>query len=60
MDHNLGHKAGLDKYKKTEIILYVLSDLKNKTRNRQQKVRKYLNTQRINNALLNTSAFTKK
>jgi endonuclease/exonuclease/phosphatase family metal-dependent hydrolase len=26
IDHNLGHKANLSKYKKTEIILCILSD----------------------------------
>jgi hypothetical protein len=55
IDHVLGHKASLNKYKKIEINPCILSDhnaikleLNNKTNNR-----KYTNNWRLNNTLLN-------
>jgi hypothetical protein len=55
INHILGHKASLSKYKKTEIILCILSDhnalkleLNNKNNNR-----KYANNWNLNNTLLN-------
>jgi hypothetical protein len=53
-DHTLGHKASLNKYKKTKITTYILSDhneieleLNNKSSSR-----KYANNWRLNNTLL--------
>jgi hypothetical protein len=37
MDHILGHKANLNKFKKTEITPYIISDQRSKTRPQQQK-----------------------
>jgi exonuclease III len=37
IDHILGHKAGLNKYKKVEITPCILSHHTNKTRSQQQK-----------------------
>jgi hypothetical protein len=55
IDHMLGHKTSLNKYKETEITLCILSDpnavkleLNNKSSNR-----KYENNWRPNNMLLN-------
>jgi hypothetical protein len=55
IDHILGHKASLSKYKKTEIIPCILSDhnamkleLKNK-----RKDKKHANNWKLNNSLLN-------
>jgi hypothetical protein len=55
IDHNLGHKASLKKYKKIEIIHCILSghnaiilELNNKSSNI-----KYTNNWRLNNTLLN-------
>jgi hypothetical protein len=54
IDHILGHKASLRKYKKTDIIPCILSDhnalklvLNNKNNNR-----KYANNWKLNNTLL--------
>jgi thiamine pyrophosphokinase len=55
IDHILGHKTSLSKYKKTEIIPCILSDhnalkleLNNKNNNR-----KHANSWKLNNTLLN-------
>jgi hypothetical protein len=54
IDHILGHKASLNKYKKTEIIPFMLSDhkaLKLELNNKSRR-RKYTNNWRLNNTLL--------
>jgi hypothetical protein len=54
IDHILGHKASLNKYKKTEIIPFMLSDhkaLKLELNNKSSR-RKYTNNWRLNNTLL--------
>jgi hypothetical protein len=54
IDHILGHKASLSKYKKTEIIPCILSDhsaLKLEHNNKNN--RKYANNWKLNNTLLN-------
>jgi hypothetical protein len=54
INHTLGHKASLNKYKKTEITLCILSDhntIKFKLNNKR-KNRKYSNTWRLNSTLL--------
>jgi hypothetical protein len=55
IDHNLGHKASLSKYKKIEIIACILSDhkalkleLNNKNNNK-----KHASSWKLNNTLLN-------
>jgi endonuclease/exonuclease/phosphatase family metal-dependent hydrolase len=55
IDHILGHKANLIKYKKMEIIPCILSDhnaLKLELNNKRNN-RKYANSWRLNNTLLN-------
>jgi exonuclease III len=55
IDHILGHKASLSKYKKVEIILCILSDhnaLKLELNNKN-KSRKYANNWKLNNTLHN-------
>jgi hypothetical protein len=55
IDHILGHKASLSKYKKIEIILCILSDhnaLKLELNNKNN-TRKYRNNWKLNNTLLN-------
>jgi exonuclease III len=55
IDHILGHKASLSKYKKIEIIPGILSDhnaLKLELNNRNNS-RKYANNWKLNNTLLN-------
>jgi hypothetical protein len=54
IDHILGHKASLSKYKKIEIISYILSDhnaLKLELNNKNNSG-KHTNNWRLNNALL--------
>jgi hypothetical protein len=54
-DHILGHKASLNKYKKIEIILCILSDhnaLKLELNNKHNS-RKHANNWKLNNTLLN-------
>jgi hypothetical protein len=54
-DHILGHKEILSKYKKTEIIPYILSDhtaLKLKINNKNSS-KKHTNNWKLNNTLLN-------
>jgi exonuclease III len=54
IDHILGHKASLSKYKKIEIIPCILSDhnaLKLKLNNKNNN-RKYANNWKLNNTLL--------
>jgi hypothetical protein len=55
IDHILGHKASLSKYKKIEIIPCILSDhsaLKLELHN-QNNSRKYANSWKLNNTFLN-------
>jgi hypothetical protein len=55
IDHILGHKASLNKYKKTEITLCILSDhnaIKLQLNNKRSS-RKYSNNWRLKNTLLN-------
>jgi exonuclease III len=55
IDHILGHKVSVNKYKKTEITPYTLSDhnaIKLELNNRSS-IRKYANNWRLNNTLLN-------
>jgi hypothetical protein len=55
IDHILGHKASLSKYKKTEIIHCILSDhnaLKLQLNNKNNS-RKYANNWKLNSTLLN-------
>jgi hypothetical protein len=55
IDHILGHKASLSKYKKTEIIPCILPDhnaLKLELNNKNNS-RKYTNNWKLNNTLLN-------
>jgi replicative superfamily II helicase len=55
MDHILGHKTSLNKYKKTEITPFVLSyhnAIKLEFNNKSSS-RKYANNWRLNNTLLN-------
>jgi replicative superfamily II helicase len=55
MDHILGHKTSLNKYKKTEITPFVLSDHNaiELECNNKSSSRKYANNWRLNNTLLN-------
>jgi exonuclease III len=55
IDHILGHKASLSKYKKFEIIPYILSDhnaLKLEINNKKSS-KKHTNNWKLNNTLLN-------
>ena len=55
MDHMVGHKTSLKKFKKNEIISNIISDhnyLKLET-NLKEKTEKHSNTWRLNNMLLN-------
>jgi exonuclease III len=55
IDHILGHKASLSKYKKIEITAIILSDhnaIKLELNNKNNS-RKYANNWRLNNTLLN-------
>jgi hypothetical protein len=55
IDHTLGHKASLSKYKKIEIISCILSDhnaLKLEINNKNSS-RKHANNWKLNNTLLN-------
>jgi hypothetical protein len=55
IDHILGHKASLNKYKKTEITPCILSD-NNSVKlelNNKRSSRKYSNTWGLNNTLFN-------
>jgi exonuclease III len=55
MDHFLGHKASLNKYKKIEVTPCILSDhstIKLELDNKSSS-RKYANKWRLNNTLLN-------
>jgi hypothetical protein len=61
-DHILGHKASLRKYKKSEITSCILSDqngIKLELGSKRN-YRKYSNTWRLNNTLLNGSGSLKK
>ena len=60
IDHILGHKSSLSKFKKTEIISSIFSD-HNATRlevNYREKNVKNTNTWRLNNMLLNNQQIT--
>jgi exonuclease III len=52
LDHILGHKPSLHKYKKIEITLCILSD-HNRLKLKVNSNRKYMNTCRMNNIHLN-------
>jgi endonuclease/exonuclease/phosphatase family metal-dependent hydrolase len=54
INHILGHKASLSKYKKTEIIPCILSDHKalKLELNNKNNSRKYANNWKLNNTLL--------
>jgi hypothetical protein len=55
IDHILGHKASLSKYKKIEIIPFILSD-RNEIKlelNNKNKDKKHENSWKLNNSLLN-------
>jgi hypothetical protein len=55
IDYILGHKSSLNKYKKVEITLCILSN-HNRIKlalNNKRRYRKYSNTQRLKNMLLN-------
>jgi hypothetical protein len=59
IDHILGHKASLSKYKKIEIIPCILSDhntLKLELNNKNNS-RKYANNWKLNNTLINDQCF---
>jgi exonuclease III len=55
IDHILGHKASLNKYKKTAMSPYILSDHKamKLELNNKSSSRKYANNWRLNNTLHN-------
>jgi hypothetical protein len=55
IDHILGHKASLNKYKKTEIMTCILSDhnIKKLELNNKRRNRKHTKNWRLNNTLLN-------
>jgi exonuclease III len=55
IDHILGHKASLNKYKKIEIISCILSDHNaiNVELNNKSKDKKHANSWKLNNSLLN-------
>ena len=60
IDHNLGHKSNLSKFKKTEIILSIFSD-HNSMRldfNYKKKTVRNTNTWRLNNTFLNNQQVT--
>ena len=62
IDHNLGHKYNLDKFKKIEIIPSIFSD-HNAVRldlNYRRKTIKNSNIWRLNNTLLNNQRITEK
>ena len=55
IDHVIGHKTSLNKFKKSEIILSIFSDhkgLKLET-NLKEKTQKHLNSWKLNSMLLN-------
>jgi endonuclease/exonuclease/phosphatase family metal-dependent hydrolase len=54
IDHILGHKTSLNKYKKTKITCCILSDHNAiKLELNKRSTRKYTNNWRLNNTLLN-------
>ena len=55
IDHTIGHRTGLNKFKKTEIISSIFSDHKGfkLETNFKKKTQKHLNSWRMNNMLLN-------
>jgi hypothetical protein len=53
IDHILGHKASLSKYKKIEIVPCILSDHNARKVELKNNSRKYANKLRLNNTLLN-------
>jgi hypothetical protein len=55
IDHILGHKASLSKYKKTEIVPCILSDHNSikPELNNKSKHKKYANSWKLGNSLLN-------
>jgi hypothetical protein len=57
-DHIIGHKKGLNRYKKIEIIPYILSDHQRLRLvfNRNKSLRKPTYTSKLNNTLLNENS----
>ena len=55
IDHMIGHKTSVNKFKKIEIISSIFSDLKGLKleRNLKEKTTKHSNTWRLNSMLLN-------
>ena len=60
IDHILGHKASLGKFKKTEVVSSIFSDhnLKRLDINYRKKTVKNTNTWKLNNTLLNNQEIT--
>ena len=61
IDHILGHKSSLSKFKKTEIISSIFSDhnvIRLDINYRKKKTVKNTNTWRLNNILLNNQQVT--
>ena len=60
IDHILGHKSNLSKFKKTEIISSILSDHNNMRLdiNYKKKTARNTNTWRLNNTFLNNQQVT--
>ena len=61
IDHILGHKSSLSKFKKTEIISSIFSDhnvIRLDINYREKKTIKNTNTWRLNNILLNNQQVT--
>ena len=61
IDHTLGHKSSLSKFKKTEIVSSIFSDHNTMILDinyRKKKQQKYTNSWRLNNTLLNNKEAT--
>jgi hypothetical protein len=60
IDHILGHKASLNKFRKIEITLHIVSDHNGKKLdlNNKRNSQKYSNTWRLNNTLLKNQKMT--
>ena len=59
MDHVLGHKSTLSKFKKIKIVSVIFSGHKTETRNQlHEKNYKIIDTWKINNMLLNNQLIT--
>ena len=53
IDHMIGHKASLNKFKKIEIVSSILSDQLKLETNLKEKTQKHSNSYRLNSMLLN-------